>query len=78
MEDNGNKTYILFSIAALSRMENISHVNTRDDRREPTNHLDQPVYLLLVVPIQVEHNPPKRAAQHNPHKGNPLAIRYTW
>ena len=50
MEDNGNKTYILFSIAALSRIENISHVNTRDDGREPTSHLDQPVYSQFVVP----------------------------
>ena len=39
-----------FSIAAFSRKENISRVNTGDDGREPTSHLDQPFYSLLVVP----------------------------
>ena len=50
LDHNGKKTYNLFSISALSRIENISHVNTRDDGREPTSHLDRPVYSLLVVP----------------------------
>ena len=49
VDHNGKKTYILFSIAALGRIENISHVNTRDGGREPTSHIDGPVYSLLVV-----------------------------
>ena len=43
------KTFLFF-IAALSRKENISRVNSRDDGREPTSHLDQPFYSLFVVP----------------------------
>ena len=50
LDHDGKKTYILFSIAALSRIENISHVNTRDNGREPTSQFDLPVYSLLVVP----------------------------
>lgn len=45
-----NDKNISFSIAALSRKENISRVNTRDDGREPISHFDQPFYSLLVVP----------------------------
>ena len=69
------KTQFLFSIAALSEIEKISHVNTRDDGREPTSYLD---HFIRLQAFPIQHYPPKRAAKRSPHKENPLAIQCTW